>query len=420
MVVLAGNGSYDYFGTLGSEVNHLPPMLVQTAEGLFAADELLANSGGDELPDVAIGRLPALTTNDLAAMIAKIKAYEAGFGQNWQNQIVLANDVNDAAAGDFKAANERLAALADAKHPLADVVDLNATAITPARNKLLAYFNSGAGFIHYTGHGGVANWSKLNLLKAADVAGLNNPTRPPIVVALSCLVGRYEAPGVNSLGELLLRKAGGGAVAVWGPAGLSRNEFAAELGAAFYRAVTEEGAGTLGRAILLARRRMAPESLADDTYAVYNLLGDPALRIADNVDERPGAENFAQWRWDRFAPADLTNAAVSGATTANFADYALEGEEPVAAELPEFGFALPNENGREDGFIFRWKRRVKRTDVDYQLYVSEDAVHWETNSADMEEVGTELDANGVMETVRTRVSRPLAERVFLGVKAKKK
>ena len=420
MVLLAGNGHYDYLNALSNEVNHLPPLLFAGSDGLFAADERLADSGGDELPDVAIGRLPALTTNDLAAMIAKIKAYEAGFGQNWQNQIVLANDVNDAAAGDFKAANERIAARTDAKHPLADVVDLNVMAIAPARNKLLAYFNSGAGFIHYTGHGGVANWSKLNLLKAADVAGLNNPNRPPIVVALSCLVGRYEAPGVNSLGELLLRKAGGGAVAVWGPAGLSRNEFAAELGAAFYRAVTEEGAGTLGRAILLARRRMAPETLADNTYAVYNLLGDPALRIADNVDARPSAENFAQWRWDRFAPADLTNAAVSGATKANFADYALEGEEPVAAELPEFGFALPNENGKQDGFVFRWKRRAKRADVDYQLYVSEDAVHWEADSADMEEVGTELDANGVMETVRTRVNRPRAERIFLGVKAKKK
>ena len=47
-------------------------MLLQTMDGLFAADGLLADLDGDELADVAIGRLPALTAVELANMIAKI------------------------------------------------------------------------------------------------------------------------------------------------------------------------------------------------------------------------------------------------------------------------------------------------------------------------------------------------------------
>ena len=418
MLVLAGNGNYDYFGTLGAEVNHLPPLLVQTAEGLFAADERLADAGGDELPDVAVGRLPALTAADLAAMIAKIKAYEAGFGQSWQGQIVFAADTNDPAAGRFADANAELAALVDAKHA-ADVVDLNATAITPARNKLMSYFQSGAGIIHYTGHGGVANWSGKGLLKAADVAGMNNTNRPPVVAALSCLVGRYEAPGVNSLGELLVRKNGGGAVAAWGPSGLSRNDPAKELGAAFYRAVLQEGAGTLGLAVLQARRSLQSDLFRQDTFGVYNLLGDPALRIVNNVGGGRNAGSFAEWRWERFRPGELADPAASGATAANFADYALAGDDPVLAELPEFGFALPEE-GPEAGFIVRWKRRVKRDDVEYRLFLSHDLENWTDAPTDLEEVGATPDPDGEMETVRTRIQRPAAERTYLGVKAKRK
>ena len=425
MLVLAGNGHYDYLGALSNEVNHVPPLLLQTQDGVFAADGLLADADGDGSADLAVGRLPALTAEDLSAMIAKIQAYEAGFGQSWQDQIVFAADTNDPAVGRFADANAELAALVDSKHA-ADVVDLNATAIAPARNKLMSYFQGGAGIIHYTGHGGAANWSGKGLLKATDVAGMNNAGRPPVVAALSCLVGRYEAPGVNSLGELLLRKSGGGAVAAWGPSGLSRNDPATELGAAFYRAVLQEGAGTLGLAVRQAHRSLQSDLFRQDTFGVYNLLGDPALRIVNNAGTGRHAANFAQWRWERFAPAELANAAVSGATAANFADYALAGDDQILAELPEFGFPLPVFDGvavraeTASGVVLRWKRRIQRADVQYLLSISENLQQWELDPDDAQTVSVESDTDGVMETVRTRVDRPWAERVFIGVKAVRK
>ena len=419
LVVLAGNGHYDYLNALNLEANPVPPLLVQTADGVFAGDARLADADGDGLPDVAIGRLPARTADELAAMLAKIQAYEAGFGEAWQSELVLANDAADAAAGDFAAANAQLAALAGAAHPAQERIDLNASPVAAARSKLLRHFQNGAGIIHYTGHGGVANWSDKGLLKAADVNGLNNAARPPAVVALSCLVGRYEAPGVNSLGELLLRKSGGGAVATWGPSGLSRHDAAADLGAAFYRAVFQEGCGTLGGAILRARRRLPGDLFSADTLAIFNLLGDPALRIAGNRDGGAAAANFAQWRWERFAPAELAAPAAAPASPELFADYALGGAKPISAELPEFGFALP-ETGGNEGFVLRWKRRIRRNDVEYRLFLSHDLETWEENSPDLQEVAAEPDADGVMETVRTRVRRPGTERTYLGIKAKKK
>ncbi len=428
MVVLAGNGHYDYLGALSNEVNHVPPMMLQTLDGLFASDGLLADLDGDELPDVAIGRLPALTAADLAAMIAKIKASELGFGETWQNQIVLSADKADPEAGDFRASNQQLALQADATHPVAQQIDLDSMAIAAARSAVSNWFRNGAGFIHYTGHGNATAIGSLStkLLAAADVGRMANATRPPAFVALSCLVGRFEAPGVQSLSELLLRRAGGGAVAVWSASGMSRNAPATEMAEAFYRAVVQDGAGTWGLAILRARRSLASTWATKDTFAVYNLFGDPALRMAGNVGASAAAATFAQWRWERFAPADLADAATSGATDANFAEYALGGNDQVLAELPEFGFPLPALDGvatraeSAAGVVLRWKRRIQRADIQYLLFISENLEEWETDPDDVQTVGVEPDADGIMETVRTRVNRPWAERVYIGVKAKRK
>jgi uncharacterized repeat protein (TIGR01451 family) len=420
LVLLAGNGHYDFLGALSNEVNHIPPMLLQTEDGIFAADNLMADSGGDDLPDVAIGRLPAITAADLAAMIAKIKAYEAAFAAPWQRELVFTSDRADAAAGDFAGANDGLAALAGGNFGVARI-DLDTTPTNAAVPALLGHFNAGAGLIHYTGHGGVANWSAQGLLKKAHVDAMHN-VRQPVVVALSCLVGRYEAPGpaAQSLGELLLRRAQGGAVAAWGPSGLSRNDPAAELGAAFYRAVLQEGSGTLGLAILRAVRGLERDLVSRDTLSVYNLLGDPALRLAGNTAGHAADENFAQWRWQRFSPEELADPEASAPEAALFRAYALAEGAPLRVEQPEFGFPLPG--AEESGFVLRWKRRVRRADIDYRMFICDNLRSgWQpAEVGEFEELGAEPDPDGVMETVRTRIELPPARRVFIGVQAERK
>ena len=281
MVVLAGNGNYDYRGILADEPNLLPPMLVQTPSGVCASDGLLADTGGDTRPDLAIGRLPARSSSELLAMINKIEIYEQGFGAPWQNEILMAADKADS-IGSFSAANDRLAALVSTPYSVPERIDLDRMAVGPARTNFLRWFQQGAGFIHYTGHGGMKNLGTQNLLTATNISAMANADRPPIVMTLTCLAARYEVPATDSLGELLLRQAGGGAVAVLGPSGLSRNAPATELGEAFYRAILKEGEGRLGPAFLKARRSQAEDVFSKDTFAVYNLLGDPALRVAGN------------------------------------------------------------------------------------------------------------------------------------------
>jgi len=410
MVVLAGNGSYDYLGTF-NEVNHLPPLLFETLDGLFAADGLLTDLDGDGLSDIAIGRLPALTSADLVAMIEKIKTYENQFGSAWQNELVLAADTSDN-AGDFSAVNAAFEALAEPNYPVENI-DLNTTATPDARERLLTRFDTGAGIIHYTGHGGVNNLSAQSLLTSSDVSSMTNASTPPVVIALSCLIGRYEAPLGNGLGETLMRKSGGGAVAVWSPSGLSMNTPASALGDAFYQDLLVDGDGTLGLAVLQAHRNLATTPSARDTVAVYNLLGDPALRLAGNTQSPQPKATYEQWRWQVFTPQELTNATFSaqsadpnGNGQNNLIEYAFGGDPASGGETFQTLESGPVVIQRGKWAIIRWAQRQQVADIQYRLSTSSDLVEWDVSPVDLKILSTVPSSDGVMEEVTGRLPFP--------------
>ncbi|MDA0323257.1 MAG: C25 family cysteine peptidase, partial [Verrucomicrobia bacterium] len=76
-VVLAGSGSYDYRDYEGTGDTLVPPLLIGTPKGLFAADGLYGDVvGSDGVPEIMIGRLPARTDSELAGMVQRIQDYE--------------------------------------------------------------------------------------------------------------------------------------------------------------------------------------------------------------------------------------------------------------------------------------------------------------------------------------------------------
>ena len=110
--VLAGKGTYDYKDYRGHGDNLVPVILARTPEGLCAADKMFGDvTGKDGLPEIAIGRLPAVTNAELQAMIAKIKAYENGQGAWTDKALWIADNADD--GGDFAQGCNDLAGLAD-------------------------------------------------------------------------------------------------------------------------------------------------------------------------------------------------------------------------------------------------------------------------------------------------------------------
>lgn len=272
-VALAGAGTIDYRNLLGYGDNLIPPLMVRSEGGLFPSDNLLGDGDGDGLPEIAVGRIPALSTAELDAYTAKLAAYESAGAAAWTGTALLVADATDRGA-DFAANSDRVASQLSSAYTL-NRIDLSTTPIAAARGQLIAALHQGAAFVNYMGHGGLDRLSSGGLLTSTDVPGLANSGRLPVVTAMTCTINRFALPGIPSLGELLVKSAGGAAAAVWGPSGLSTNSEAELLAERFYHA----GDARLGDRVLRAIAEFRTLGGNVDLPRIYDLLGDPALRL---------------------------------------------------------------------------------------------------------------------------------------------
>jgi hypothetical protein len=272
-VALAGGGTVDYRNLLGYGDNLVPPLMIDNAGGLFPSDNLFGDVDGDGLPEVAVGRIPVLSAAELDAYTSKLAAYESAVPAAWTGTAVMASDATDRGA-DFAADSDQVAGQLPATYTVSRI-DLTATPLADARAQLLAAIGNGTAFVNYVGHGALDRLSAGGLLTSADVPGLTNGPRLPVVTAMTCTINRFAVPGIAALGELLVKSGAGGAAAVWGPAGLSSNGDARLLAERFYHATDARLGDRILRAIAELRTLGGDANLP----RVYDLMGDPALRL---------------------------------------------------------------------------------------------------------------------------------------------
>ncbi len=276
-VVLAGNGTYDHKNAEAKNDNLIPTLLVGTPQGLFASDQLLADVGPvDGLPDLAIGRLPALDEAELTAMIDHIIAFESGSG-DWRTRVIMSAGTPEfpGEINDFTADSDSVETLL----PDGLTIDRVTMSSGAGNTDLMASLNTGAALFNYLGHGGYDRLAGAGLLTLDDIPGLTNNGSRPVLSALTCIVGNYGIPGIDALGESMLKAANGGAIAVWSPSGLSINEKAVWLNQEYVRQLRATDDDRLGSVILNALHAYYGQSGDGLLVGIYNLLGDPALRI---------------------------------------------------------------------------------------------------------------------------------------------
>ena len=278
-VVLVGDATYDFKDRLQTGVtNHVPPRMVKTSYLWTASDpSYAAVNGEDILPDLAIGRLPAATVEQVQAMVHKIVAYETGQAGLDRAAVVLVAD-NPDRAGNFEADADRLAAsVLASKNP--DKIYLSRLGTAATRDAILQSFDDGASLVSYMGHGGIHLWADENFFNVRDVASLAPQTQQPLVLTMNCLNGYFHFPYFNSLAEELVKARDKGAIAAFSPSGLSLNGPAG----LFHQALLEElfnGAHPrLGDAVLAAQEAYAETGAFPELLSIYHLLGDPALRL---------------------------------------------------------------------------------------------------------------------------------------------
>ena len=266
---LVGKGSLDYRDIMGLGGNWLPSALASTDGGLFPSDSMLGDVIGDDgVPEIAVGRFPVSSGEELDRMIAAIETFEAAHASG---SAVFAAD--DSEENEFAAAARGLPGWEFAARRLD--IDLNTETLQDARDGLLSAWQDSLSWLSYVGHGGLDRMATEGLLTSEDVPALAQMPSTPVVLAWTCNVVRFDIPGFVSLGEQLVAE--GTSAGVFSATGWSNHADSDELRAAFTAVAFGSDAETIGDAMLWAHQ--AAEGAPLDLHRVYMLLGDPALRL---------------------------------------------------------------------------------------------------------------------------------------------
>lgn len=267
-VTLVGDGSLDPKNYLGAgDFSFVPSKLIDASSIEYASDDWLVDGNGDDIPDIAVGRLPVRSASEAAALVAKIIAYETS--GTFNKSAMLVTDTND--IWEFTETTAEIRALLPSEY-VVDEVNRSVEGDSAARQMILTGASAGPGLVSFSGHGSIDTW-RGNLLTADDAALLSNSGRMSVYVMGNCLNGYYQDPMLECLGEALL-KAPNGAVVVWASSGATDSEKQQVLMAEFYRKLFSGNPITLGQAAAHAKT-----VVTGDVRQSWVLLGDAATRL---------------------------------------------------------------------------------------------------------------------------------------------
>lgn len=293
----------------------------------IASDIPYADIDGDDLPDLAIGRIPAATVQQVATVLQKSLDYERNTSHgNWERQLKITSGdggfgvVADAiiAAAARQVITQTVPADYVTEHicPQSFAAENPETAIsfsTRAREQ----FNAGSLAWIYLGHGLPTELDHVrtrtgheSILSVRDVSKLKCRGHNPLAVLIACYTGAIDAPYHCLAEELLLAEEG--PVAVIAATRVTMPYGNTVLGCELLRACFRDRPQHLGDTIRIAERKTltvsnddslrtsldsiaagvspAPVDLAGERrehVLMYHLLGDPLLHLRYAVPVTP-------------------------------------------------------------------------------------------------------------------------------------
>lgn len=267
--LLAGDATFDPKNYMRvGDFDLVPTRLVETAFNETATDDWFVDLNGDGVPDIAIGRLPVRTAQEMAALVAKIIGYDQSAATN---KVLLVADQNE--GFDFESADSQLQAILPGSLSLKDI-RRGQIGDSAARTQLLDAINQGQKLVNFYGHGSTRLWTSAPLLATTDAASFGNRDRLALFDSMTCLNGFFHDPSIESLGEALL-KASGGAIAVWASSGMTDPGAQVQMNQEAIRLLFSDTRLTIGEVTARAKAAAANQ----DVRRTWILLGDPATRL---------------------------------------------------------------------------------------------------------------------------------------------
>ncbi len=290
-VLLVGDGHYDFTGVSGASLpNLIPPYLIRIDPwmGETAADNRFVSIDGpdDYLPDMAIGRIPARTPTEVAAVIDKIVAYESAPAGSWQQQITFVADNKFDPAGNFHAFSDevRLNWLPADYDASAIYYNGNYATAAAMRAAIKAAFDADALLLQWFGHGSRFRWGSVSIFNVLDLPALAVNDVWPFTTAYTCWAGYFinllPTGDGQSLGETLLLTPQRGSVADLSPSGLHVGSALLTLNQGLALALTRDRIRPVGDAVNQAKLYyFANAGSFHDVIDTSILFGDPALQL---------------------------------------------------------------------------------------------------------------------------------------------
>ncbi len=223
-LLLVGDATFDPKDLKGEGDNYVPAFFYyQDGVGYAPSDSWYgAVSGGDLVPDLAVGRVSARTPTDVTRYVNNLIGYESSPPVAALNSgLLYVADDDDAS---FETLLEDLIAKFQPPAMQARRVYLNdypqtASGVDQATQAIRDALDIGSLVTTYAGHGARTQWAGENLWVNGDVSTLQPTGHLSFVLALNCVNGLFTALDAEpySLGEEWGRRPDRGAVGNWAP-----------------------------------------------------------------------------------------------------------------------------------------------------------------------------------------------------------
>ncbi|HOX26253.1 MAG TPA: C25 family cysteine peptidase [Candidatus Krumholzibacteria bacterium] len=288
--------------------NSIPHPLLATYpyvadESLVALDTPAAAPVPWDIPDLAVGRLPATSLASALALVDRTIAYvEDTPAGAWRNRMVYCADdlrQNPSNPPSGVEASHMIEAenLANRYTPLS--VDLVKVYLEDfpyvglykpeARRALLEQLDAGATVFYYVGHGAASVLADEQVFLSDFIPELTNGERRFFFLAFSCDVGVFDDPASQSMSELFLLAAQGGGIGSIAASWVSQigpnNQLSDSFWSALFPDVHVSATATLGEALIAAKAANWQSISTVRNSMRYNVLGDPAIALPLPVDD---------------------------------------------------------------------------------------------------------------------------------------
>ncbi|MCZ6702269.1 MAG: C25 family cysteine peptidase, partial [Ignavibacteria bacterium] len=286
-VVLMGDMSYDYRNLLVDGYKNFIPSINFFAftYGWSASDNLIvAISGTDAAPDLAIGRMSCETIEEANILVDKLVRYPDEDTKPWkQNTIFLASGLSEDDENNF--------GFNDASLILANTYVLRFGYTTdfvfryptkPAHEphqgegpRMRAEINEGAALVNYYGHGGGLQWDLVFLDDDIDL--LENGGRLPVIVSVTCYTAHFDNQKV--FGEHFNLVQNKGSIGFYGSTGLTYWGVGKAINNKLFDEIFVQKNLIIGKAIMNSKNRVPTTGIYGTQINLLAYLGDPAMSI---------------------------------------------------------------------------------------------------------------------------------------------